>query len=233
MVAALLPFAAWGDIIGHRRIYIGGLLVFTLACAMSGTLSELAVARAVQGVGAAGLISVNTSLLRFIYPTHRLGRGSGLNSLMVSLGLVLGPSVASWPWLFGLNVPLGLAALMVAIPSLPASPRSTDVFDPVAAGLNTITFAALVLALGSAAQQEPAGWWLSMGAVALVFGTLLVRRERGDAAPILPVDLLRRPASRWWSRPRCAHSPRRDSPLSRCRSCSRRYFIAARSTRGS
>ncbi len=168
---------------------------------MSGTLSELAVARAVQGVGAAGLISVNTSLLRFIYPPHRLGRGSGLNSPMVSLGLVLDPcvaslvlSAASWPWLLGLNVPLGLVALMVAIPSLPASPRSTHVFDPVAAGLNAITFAALILGLGSAAQQEPAGWWLSMGAVALVFGTLLVRRERGHAAPILPVDLLRRPA---------------------------------------
>jgi DHA2 family multidrug resistance protein-like MFS transporter len=204
MVAALLPFAAWGDIVGHRRIYIGGLVVFTLAsmaCAMCGTLPALAVARAVQGVGAAGMIGVNTSLLRFIYPSHRLGRGSGLNSLMVSLGLVLGPSVASlvlgvasWPWLFGLNVPLGLIALAVAIPSLPASPRSTHRFDPVAAGLNAVTFAALILALGSAAQREPVELWLSLGVAALVFGTLLVRRERGHAAPILPVDLLRRPA---------------------------------------
>ncbi|CAN5319389.1 MFS transporter [soil metagenome] len=204
MVATILPLAALGDIVGHRRIYIGGLAVFTLAslvCALATTLPTLAAARAFQGLGAAGIMSVNAALLRFIYPPHRLGRGVGLNALVVGIGFAVGPSVASlilsvapWPWLFGINVPLGLAALAVAIPSLPASPRSTHSFDKIAAAFNVITFTALILALGSAAQREPMGWWLGALAVALLFGFLLVRREHGRPSPILPVDLFRRPA---------------------------------------
>ncbi|MES2531432.1 MAG: MFS transporter, partial [Pseudomonadota bacterium] len=204
MVATILPLAALGDIVGHRRIYIGGLAVFTvasLACALATTLPTLAAARGLQGLGAAGIMSVNAALLRFIYPAHRLGRGVGFNALVVGIGFAVGPSVASlilsvatWPWLFGINVPLGLAALAVAIPSLPASPRSTHSFDKIAAVFNVITFSALILALGSAAQREPMGWWLSALAVALLFGFLLVRREHGRPSPILPVDLFRRPA---------------------------------------
>ncbi|MEJ8847226.1 MFS transporter [Variovorax rhizosphaerae] len=204
MVATILPLAALGDIVGHRRIYIGGLALFTLAslaCALATTLPTLAAARALQGLGASGIMSVNAALLRFIYPPHRLGRGVGLNALVVGIGFAVGPSVASlvlsvapWPWLFGINLPLGLVALAIALPSLPASPRGTHGFDKLAAAYNVVAFTALILALGSAAQREPMAWWLSALAVALVFGVLLVRREHGRPSPILPVDLFRRPA---------------------------------------
>lgn len=204
MVATILPLAALGDIVGHRRIYIGGLAVFTLAslaCALATTLPMLAVARALQGVGASGIMGVNAALLRFIYPPHRLGRGVGLNALVVGVGFAVGPSVASlvlsvasWPWLFGINVPLGLVALAVAVPSLPHSPRATHRFDTLAAVLTVVAFAALILALGFAAQREAALLWGSALAVALAFGTALVRREHGSPVPILPVDLFKRPA---------------------------------------
>ena len=204
MVATLLPLAALGDIVGHRRIYITGLAVFTLAslaCALAPSLPALAVARALQGLGAAGIMSVNSALLRFIYPPHRRGRGFGLNAMVVGIGFAVGPSVASlilsvatWPWLFGINVPLGLVVLAVAAPSLPVSPRSTHRFDWYAAVLNVLTFSALIFALSSAAQREPASWWASALVAALVFGALLVRREHGRTSPILPVDLFRRPA---------------------------------------
>lgn len=204
MVATLLPLAALGEIVGHRRVYIAGLAVFTLAslaCSLSGTLTELTSARALQGLGASGIMSVNTALLRFIYPPDRLGRGLGVNALVVGVAFSVGPSVASliltvapWPWLFGINVPLGAIALAVAIPSLPHSPRATHRFDATAALLNVVTFAALILALVTAAQREPSTVWGSALLVAVVFGAWLALRERGSAAPILPVDLFRRPA---------------------------------------
>ncbi len=204
MVATLLPLAALGEIVGHRRIYIAGLALFTLAslgCALANSLPMLAGARALQGIGASGLMSVNVALLRFIYPPQRLGRGVGLNALVVGTSFAIGPTVASlilsvaeWPWLFGINVPLGLAALAVAWPSLPQSPRGTHRFDRVAALLNIVAFAALIFALGAAAQREPLAWWGGALAVAVVVGTLLVRREHRSSVPILPVDLFRRPA---------------------------------------
>ncbi len=204
IVATILPLAALGDIVGHRRIYIAGLALFTLAsaaCALATSLPTLAGARALQGIGASGIMSVNVALLRFIYPPHRLGRGVGLNALIVGISFAVGPSVASlilsvapWPWLFGINVPLGIAALIVAVPSLPHSPRGTHRFDAIAAVFNVVAFTALILALSSAAQREPARWWGSALIVAIVFGALLIKRERGSATPILPVDLFRRPA---------------------------------------
>ncbi len=204
MVATLLPLAGLGDIIGHRRIYLGGLAVFTLAslaCALAPTLLLLAAARGLQGVGASGIMSVNAALIRFIFPPHRLGRGVGLNALVVGVSFAVGPtvaslilSVASWHWLFGINLPLGLAALAFAVPSLPHSPRSTHRFDAPAALLNVVAFTALIVALSAAAQREPASIWASALVVVLVFGVLLIRREAGNPSPILPVDLFRRPA---------------------------------------
>src|SRR5437868_13356292 len=71
ITVSLLPLAALGDIIGYRRIYLPGMLLFTLAslaCSLSHTLTLLALARVMQGFGAAGIMSVNTALIRFIYP---------------------------------------------------------------------------------------------------------------------------------------------------------------------
>src|ERR1700750_1814104 len=77
LVATLLPLGALGEIVGHQRIYLGGLLLFTLAslaCACAWSLESLLVARALQGLGASGIMSVNTALVRYVYPERMLGR---------------------------------------------------------------------------------------------------------------------------------------------------------------
>jgi DHA2 family multidrug resistance protein-like MFS transporter len=119
---------------------------------------------------------------------------------VVGVSFAVGPTVASlilslatWPWLFAVNVPLGVLALTFALPALPHTTRSTHNFDRVAALLNVITFAALIFALGEAAQRGPAQYVLSAAAVAIVFGLLLMRREAGHPAPMLPVDLFKLP----------------------------------------
>src|ERR1700751_4068499 len=84
LVATLMPLGALGEIVGHQRIYLGGLLLFTLAslgCALAWSLESLLVARRLQGLGARGLMSLNTALVRFAYPTRTLGRGFAPNAL--------------------------------------------------------------------------------------------------------------------------------------------------------
>src|ERR1051325_8666651 len=94
LVATLLPLGALGEIVGHRRVYLGGLLLFTLAslgCALAWSLPSLTAARALQGLGASGLMSVNAALVRFVYPTRMMGRGFGHNALVVGTAMTLGP----------------------------------------------------------------------------------------------------------------------------------------------
>src|SRR5476651_41829 len=94
MVATLLPLAALGEIVGHERIYLGGLLLFTLAslaCAEAWSLPSLLIARVLQGLGASGIMSVNSALVRFIYPGRLQGRGFGHNAMVVATAFTLGP----------------------------------------------------------------------------------------------------------------------------------------------
>ncbi len=203
IVATLLPFAALGDRVGPRRVFLGGLAVFTvasLACAGADTLALLAGARALQGIGASGVMSVNIALIRLIFPASRLGRGVGLNALVVGVSFALGPtlaslvlSVASWPWLFAINVPLGMVALGLAVPALPRTAARDHPFDWIAALMTATCFAALIFGLGALAQRTPI--WLVGYPLATAFcaGFLLLRRQAGHPAPMLPVDLLRRP----------------------------------------
>ncbi|MCG5238301.1 MFS transporter [Azospirillum doebereinerae] len=203
VTVSLFPLASLGDILGYSRIYWGGLAVFTvasLACALSDSLPLLTAARVLQGFGAAGIMSVSLALVRHIYPAAQLGRGVGYNALIVAVSSAAGPSiaavilsVASWPWLFAVNVPIGLAALVIAAKSLPRSARSGHRFDALSAGLNAATLGLLIVGFKGLDGGQP-GWLTGVELVAaLGFGVTLVRRELAQAAPLLPVDLLRRP----------------------------------------
>ena len=203
VVMSLLPLASLGEIHGYRRVYLGGVALFAVAsllCALSTTLPQLTAARALQGRGSGGIMSVNTALIRFIYPSRALGRGLGFNALTVGVSTAAGPTVAAgilsfaaWPWLFAVNVPVGLMALCVAFRVLPESPRTGHRFDGIGAMLSAATFGALILGIGEGAHE--AGLWLTLGLIllAIVCAALLVRWQRDTAAPMLPVDLYRRP----------------------------------------
>ena len=202
MLAALLPLAALGEIVGHRRIYVIGLALFTatsLACGLAWSLPSLVVARALQGLGAAAIMSVNAALVRFSYPASMLGRGVGLNALAVAIGFTAGPTVASlvlavasWHWLFLINVPVGLLAIWFSLRSLPATPRAKHPFDGVSAVLCAALFAALALAIGEATHGALAAAAV-LGLIALVCGGALVRRQSDHPAPMLALDLFRLP----------------------------------------
>jgi MFS transporter, DHA2 family, multidrug resistance protein len=203
VVISLLPLASLGDIFGYRRVYRWGLVLYTgaaLISALSGSLAMLTIGRALQGLGAAGLMSVSSALVRYTYPRRQLGRGIALTSLVVSTSSATGPtiasailSVASWPWLFAVMVPIGVVTILLSLWLLPRTEPSGHRFDLVSAALCAVMFGSLVCGInGVGHQQAPVGIAVEFAA-AIVAGRLLLRRQAGEAMPLLPIDLFRRP----------------------------------------
>jgi MFS transporter, DHA2 family, multidrug resistance protein len=203
LVATLLPLGALGEIVGHERIYLGGLLLFTLAsvgCACAGSLESLLIARALQGLGASGVMSVNSALIRFIYPSRLLGRGFGQNAVVVATAFTLGPTIASgilaigsWPWLFAVNIPFGLIAIGIGLKTLPHPPRAVHTFDFPGAILAASCLGLFISGIGSAAHKASPGLVAIELTAAIMLGALLMRRHADHPAPMLPIDLFRRP----------------------------------------
>lgn len=205
IVIALLPLSFLGDMFGYRRIYKIGLALFTLtslACALSHSLEMLTLARVAQGLGGAALMSVNTALIRLIFPQRFLGRGMGINSFVVAVSSAAGPtiaaailSVASWQWLFFINIPLGIVSLILAMRYLPANVGRSKItrFDLPSAIMNALTFGLLITALGGFAQGQSGRLVLAEVAAMLVIGFFFVRRQLQMPVPLLPIDLLRIP----------------------------------------
>ncbi len=200
---SLLPLASAGEIFGYRRVYRWGLAVFTVAslgCALSDSLVSLTSARIIQGFGAAGIMSVNGALVRFIYPRRFVGRGLALNATVGSISSAVGPtvaaailSVAHWPWLFAVNLPIGSAALLVAWRALPLTPRARTRFDLPSALLSAVSIGLLVTAIDGFGHGEHVEVVITQLVVAVVIGLWLVGRQLTRTAPLLPVDLMRIP----------------------------------------
>ena len=198
LVMALLPCAALGESYGYRRVYTGGVAVFTAAsalCAFSPSLPWLIAARFVQGLGGAAIMALGLALLRFIVPHARLGAAIGWNALAVALSSAAGPTIgavilsaASWPWLFAVNLPLGVVVLAAtrALPRVGGTGRKLDLMS---VALNAGAFAALVVGADwLPARPALAGALLAASALGMA---ALVLRERKQAAPLIPIDLLR------------------------------------------
>lgn len=203
MAVCILPAAALGDSLGYKRVYCVGLLLFTacsLGCALSPSLPVLVAARALQGASGAALGSVSQALVRTIYPKRMLGSGMSWYTLMVGIAFGLGPvvgsailSVASWPWLFAINLPIGIVALVIALRSLPNVEGQTRSFDWSGALLNAGFFILLVSGLdkvGTPNEHLLAAVEIAAG---LGFAVALFRHQASRGSSLLPVDLFRIP----------------------------------------
>ena len=202
VTACLLPAAALGDIWGLKRIYGLGLVLFTLAslaCALSPTLPILVLSRLFQGVGGACLAALGGALVRTIYPRAMLGRGFAAIALAVALSAALGPTlaalilaVAHWPWLFLVNVPVGILAVPLFAAVAPASRPRPRAFDWTGTALNAATFGLIVTGVdGLGGQARTIA--LAELAAGLAVGALLIRQQTRQRSPMLPLDLLRIP----------------------------------------
>lgn len=200
----LLVFATFGDIIGYRKIFLSGVVVFTVAsalCALSQNFAMLVCSRILQGLGAACVMSVNTALVRLIYPPEVLGRGMSINAMAVAVSSAAGPSIAglilstlSWHWLFAINIPLGIISFWIGYRMLPrsvnAKKRTVGFLDCIG---NVLTFGLMIYALEGFAHHESRAI-VSIAFVAfLVIGYFYLRSQLNTSAPLLPVDLLKIP----------------------------------------
>lgn len=207
----LLPLASLGERIGYRRVYLVGMAVFAVSSVgamLADSLATLIAARAVQGLGAAGIMSVNAAMVRLIYPRAQLGRGMAINSMVVAFAAMSGPtvaaailSVASWPWLFALNLPLGAFTLWLGRRALPFNPVAGRGVRPagIDLALNTLMFALIFIGGERLSVRGPGGAGADtglglalLGAGALV-GAVYLRRQWRQPVPLFPLDLLRLP----------------------------------------
>ncbi|MSU37019.1 MAG: MFS transporter [Pedosphaera sp.] len=195
---ALLPCAALGESLGYRRVFTVGVGLFTVAsvlCALSPSLSWLVAARFLQGLGGAAVMALGVALLRVVVPPQRFGAAIGWNVLAVALASAVGPSLGAailsatdWPWLFAINLPLGVLVLFAtcALPDVGGTACRLDLFS---VALNAGAFASLVIGAELLPTRPVLGvFLLASAAIELV---ALIRREMPKKVPLIPLDLLR------------------------------------------
>jgi len=200
MVTLLLPFSALGDRIGIKRFYQGGQVVFTLAtalCFFAKSLPFLLVVRALQAIGAAACQSVMSAMIRAIYPSNRLGRGLGLNGVVVSIAGALAPtagglilSVSSWPYVFAVGAPFGVLSLLLGRVALPDLPAHEGEYNLLGAVLCFVSFGLLIAGLEALVHGNSPVVSMAIVLIGVGLGVILVLHELRERIPILPVDLL-------------------------------------------
>ncbi|MEV4348461.1 MFS transporter [Actinoplanes sp. NPDC049596] len=200
--AFLLTAAALGDRIGRRRMFVAGLVVFTLASAAAGLASEpwqLTAARAIQGLGGAAVAPLALTLLSAAVPdnmrTAAIGIWGGISGLGVAVGPVVGGAVVEgldWHWIFWLNVPVGVVAVFLARTVLSESRGGARRLDPL--GL-VLSAAGMLLVIWGVVDGPDHGWTSGRVLGMLVGGGLLIAAflawQTRNPAPMMPLSLFR------------------------------------------
>ena len=205
IMMTLLPFSTLGELYSYKRVYLGGVAVFTVAsvfCTLSHSLPMLIASRAFQGLGASMMMSVNTSIAKLVFPKRHLGKGVSINATVVALSAVSGPSIAAgilsvapWPWLFAINIPVGIITFLMGWRFLPDNPTHVvgRKFNFQDALLNAVVFGLLIGCIELYSHDGRLTTVLVGVAFLLVSGWFYVRTQLRRKYPMLPFDLLRIP----------------------------------------
>jgi DHA2 family multidrug resistance protein-like MFS transporter len=197
----ILIYASLGDSRGTSFVFRIGVTIFTigsLLCALSRSLPLLVASRMLQGVGAAATMAVGPALYRQIFPPQELGRALGISAVIVATSSAAGPTIggallaiAPWPWLFAINVPLGIADIVLSGKFLPNRPGTGNRLDPASMLLSAVGFGAIIFGIDGFARHEPPERIAAVIALGAVCGTLFVRRQLTLAVPMFAVDLFK------------------------------------------
>lgn len=204
VLVALLPCGAMGEMVGSRRVFLAGVALFTLAsaaCAFSGTLPMLVVARFVQGLGGGAVMALGVTNLRLSVPQRLLGTIIGVNAMTIAISSAAGPgiagailAVADWHWLFAVNIPLGIVVLASGA-VLAETPGVARRLDGSAMAASSLMFVLFFLGADQVAQSPATGSFLIAMSVACL--VLLLRIERRSVTPLVPSDLFANAAFRF------------------------------------
>jgi MFS transporter, DHA2 family, multidrug resistance protein len=203
VLIVLLPCGALGEIFGPRRVFLLGVAVFTAAsaaCAFANNLPMLITARFVQGLGGGAIMALATMNLRFAVPQKLLGTIIGINAMTIAIASAAGPgiagailSVAQWPWLFAVNIPLGIVVLLCG-GLLVQTKGIARRLNRAAVVANTLMFALFFSGAERVAREPVLGSALIAASVVCLLTLLWL--ERKNPTPLLPVDLFAQPAFR-------------------------------------
>jgi EmrB/QacA subfamily drug resistance transporter len=203
IAGVLLTIGRLADMIGHKPIWIAGLVIFTVGSAISGaapSLGLLIAARGLQGLGGALLMSISPAMLTNAFPAHERGRALGLNAVVVAIGVSVGPTLGgiitehlTWRWIFYVNVPIGVIGFIASMRVLTERMRrGRGRFDPLGAVLLAVGLVALTMGLSFGQEW---GWTSPLLLSTLVVGIIallaLVVVERRVSDPIIDLALLR------------------------------------------
>ena len=206
IMMTLLPFSTLGELYSYKKVYLGGVAVFTVAsvfCTLSHSLPMLIASRAFQGLGASMMMSVNTSIAKLVFPKRHLGKGVSINATVVALSAVSGPSIAAgilsvapWPWLFAINIPVGIITFLMGWRFLPDNPthivgRHFHIGDAI---LNAAVFGLLIGCIEMYSHGVTPVAVAAAAVLLIVPGFLYIRSQLRRRYPMLPFDLLRIPA---------------------------------------
>ncbi|HEU5423685.1 MAG TPA: MFS transporter [Nitrolancea sp.] len=199
----LLPFGRAGELLGYKRVYVTGFVFFTAAsvlCGLSLTIWMLVVFRIIQGIGASMLQAMGPAIVAATFGPRERGRALGLNSVSVSVGLSVGPTIGgilteygSWRWIFYINLPVGIFAILWAMRVLERERHGgQDQFDIRGATLQLAALLSLLLAL---IEGQSWGWTSSLvvGLLAafVVFGAAFIMTELRSPHPMLDLRLFK------------------------------------------
>ncbi len=189
------------DIYGRRPVYAGAMVLFligSLLCGQAQSMGQLIAFRAVQGVGAGGLMPLAFIIIGDLFTLEQRARMQGLFSGVWGVSSVIGPVLGgflvdqvSWPWIFYINIPPGLLAAVLVWYAWVDRPRPAAAMRPPVdyAGAALLTAGVVALLLGLFELQTPTGWALLAGAAALFLALAWVERRAAD--PVLPLALFR------------------------------------------
>jgi EmrB/QacA subfamily drug resistance transporter len=203
-VAVAIPVAGWlGDRFGAREVFLLAVSLFTVAsaaCGLAQSVEQLVIFRIVQGVGGGLMTPVGMAMLYRSFPPNERVRLSRIINVPIALAPAIGPVLggllvqqASWRWIFGINVPIGIVAVVFTLVAVPTMARKTSSrLDVPGFLLAAVGFASLMFAVSEGATR---GWstpviWIS-GLLGVVLLTLLVIVEGRVAAPMLRLKLFR------------------------------------------
>ena len=201
--AVLVPAGRWADRIGRRRLFVGGLAVFSagsVLCGLAPGVAALIAARVIQATGAGAMVPASLSLLLAAVPAPARAKAIGTWSALGALGAALGPVIGgslvqiNWRLVFWINVPVGLAAMVLAVKVVPESKDDAARGRPDLIGAGLLAAAVGLLAF---ALVEAPGWgwgsasFIGLLAASLACGTAMVYRSRRHHAPVIELELLR------------------------------------------
>jgi len=203
LATVALSMGRLGDMLGKKPVYVTGFIIFTLGstlCGLSTTIRALIVFRVLQALGAAMLTALGTAIVTETFPARERGLALGVSGALVSIGIVVGPTlgglileVLSWHWIFFVNLPVGIAGTLMVLRFVPdLKPRGGPRFDFTGAGMLFVTLLSLLLAL-AIGQTSGFGSPLVLGlfAATAVFLPLFLLVESRVTDPMIDLSLFR------------------------------------------